>query len=808
MLLKRYYAWWALCLVFLTVGLAPARDVSFIVLADNRNNTVQYRAALQEINDMTVNPEPAIPSPHFLVACGDIDPVASNMAIYTDTLMYPNLPPYYPVVGNHEFETPSDMDYILNSMIPNLKNVVNGGKQGTYSFDYGNVHCIVLDEYSTNGEGEVDTNLQAWLQQDLNATAQDHVFVFGHEPAFPRHRHMGDSLDQFPESRNAFWDMLVIEPRVRAYFCGHTHYYSRMRVVDPTKVGAAGYPDQNGGVYQVDCGAAGHALSDGRLTLVYVHVDEDAVRFRVVTSPRNNVQWTVTDQWSIRGLRRFGMQLIEPLAGDEISGVTNVTWSVSGEPDPPLITTLYVSSDAGAHWDRLWTEGAEDTTYAWNTANNPDGTRYMLRVVSKGDSGFGMVQSEGTFTINNPGNGPPEIALKAPTGGDTLRGEVNVEWEAADADGDPLLISLETSIDDGATWPSLAADETNDGLYTWDTQAMPNSTRYMLKLRCTDGTVWVEEISGTFAIQNDREVSSDLVFHHLSGPGSGTIIAHIIDRSALTDHWYRLTFDDTTSEMTTYDVWDIDAGTLVVDDATEMDGQTEGPLFDGIRLLIYNYAAPVVDFNQTGWTVGTSDLTYHISLPEIDVGTEIITGIAYPADYEITAYDHQVDTSSSFLGAAEVPMYFTVQNMTEGYQVDVIYNEIDGDHTISRFDEIYILEEDEAGQPMLTWLIFFSGRETSIPPVAGDVFTLKTLKPFTSEDVFEFTTGLSGDRGDVTGDGSINVLDVVAVVRHILGIETLVGNALWRADCNGDGEIDLQDLVGIVSVILGTGECG
>ena len=806
MSMKTYWTCLVLCLVFFTSHFLYAQDISFIAIADNRSYVDEYRCVLQEIHDMIVNPETGQFPPQFLVACGDIDPVASNMAVYNDTLTYPNLPPYYPVVGNHEFETPSDMNYILNSMIPFLENVVNTGKQGTYSFDFENVHCIVLDQYSSNGDGEVDENLQVWLQADLNATEQDHVFVFGHEPAFPRHRHIGDSLDQFPDSRNAFWNMLVIDPRVRAYFCGHTHYYSRMRVLDPTTIGQSGYPDQEGGVYQVDCGAAGHSLSDGRMTIIFTQVEEDLIRFRVVSSPRSPVHWEVTDEWSIAGVRRVGMQLLSPREGEEVSGNTNIHWTVLGEPGSQPTTTLYVSTDAGGDWDTLTTLHTEET-YAWDTEEYPDGTRYILRVVIKGDAGFGMVHSAGTFTVNNPGNGAPEVILLSPLAGDTLQGDVNIEWDAADADGDPLLISFEASIDEGTTWMPFASNELNDGIFTWETQMMPNSIHYKLKLLCDDGTVQAEEISGTFSIQNEREELSDLSIHHVAGGGNGTIIAHVIDEGSLTDHRYRISFDDTTSDQTTYDVLDLDTDALVVDDAFEMDGQTEGPLFDGIRLVIQNYIHPVVDIEHTEWTIGTSDLDYSVSLPEINIGTEVIRGTPYPADYEIRILDHVVDTSSSYLGAPELPMYFSVWNTTEDRQVDIIYVEVDGDHTISRLDEVYILEEDEGGEPLLTWLIFFSGNETYVPPEAGDVFKLKTLKPFTHKDVFEFTSVAPGSKGDVNDDGRYNALDVVAVIRHILVVRPLLGNAFWRADCNGDGRIDALDVLGIVDVIVGLGQC-
>lgn len=728
-------------IIFLISKCLYADDLSFVVIADNRDYTTQFRAVLQEINEMTLNPAPAIPYPLFLVGNGDIDPVESNMAIYNDRITYPNLPSFYPVVGNHEIETDSDMKYILDSMIPYLEKVVNNGKQGTYSFDYKNIHCVVLDQYSTNRYGEVDVNLQAWLQQDLNATKQDHVFVFGHEPAFPRRRHVGDSLDQFPESRNAFWNILVKDSRVLAYFCGHTHNYYRMRVKDPTSAGTSGYPDQDGGVYQVDCGAAGN-LDDGNLTIVYVHVQDDSVRFRAIASSRTDVNWGMKDQWSISGTKRFGMQLITPQTGSVVSGDMDIIWSFSESHTEPLTTTIYVSNDAGTDWDTLWTAQTEATTYTWNTTDNPDGTKYMLRVVCKSDSGFGMVQTNEAFTINNPGNAIPEIELIKPTKGDTLSGEYNIEWNAVDADGDQLLISLEISVDGGSNWLPLTSDEPNDGIFSWNTLLWINTSKCRVKLKCTDGTAWAEEVSGALVIENERQALPDTIFQHISGTGGGLITAQVIFPDELTEHRYRITFDDTTLDKKTYDIYDLETVSFVVDDAAEMDGKTEGPLFDGIRLVMYDYKKPVVDYDNKGWTVGACNLSSSISLPA--------GGIAYPADYQIMFYDQIVDTSSSVFGDPEVCLFFKVWNLTEDRQVDVIFIDGDNNQTVSRYDKITILEKDKNGQPIQTWKIYFSGTSASITPVAGDVFTFKTLKPFTNKDVYEFYATFTGIASDGT----------------------------------------------------------
>jgi len=727
------------------------QNLSFVAAADNRDYIIQYKAALQEVNDMSVNPIPSIPRPLFFISTGDFDPVESNMEIYNDTATYPNLPPFYPVVGNHEFETPSDMNAILNILLPDLQNVVNWGEQGTYAFDHGNVHCIVLDLYNENPEGEVDADLLLWLQEDLNTTTQDHVFVFAHEPAFPRYRHLGDALDQYPESRNAFWRTLVIDPRVRAYFCGHTHYFNRMRVRDPSTAGTTGFPDDPGGLFQVDVGNIGNALGDGKLTLVYISVESDSVRFRAVSTPRLEANWSVADEWSIPGTHRFPATLYEPLAASEVSGNVEIQWSSIDGLDPSSTTSLYVSSTAGARWDTLWSGVTTDSSYLWDTTINPDGTRYMVRIVDQGHSGFGMDQSEGVFTVNNPGNALPEISLQAPAEDDTLLGIVNVEWTADDADGDVLTISLETSFDKGVSWQALAVNEPNDGLYEWDTQLEPNSSTCQMKVKCTDGAVWQETVSRLFRIKNSRIALSDTIFRHIEGGGGGTIIANIVDETQLTDHMYRLSFDDTTEAVKTYDVFDINEGINVVEDTIELDGLTEGPLFDGMRLVIFDYTKSIVDESNTGWTTGSTDLTHSTSLPVIDMGSYIINGVPYPADYRIEIFDHVVDTSNSYLGAFEIPIPFTVMNVSENRQVDLLFVEIDNNEMISPFDEIYILEEG-VGDPVVTWRIFFSGDVNYIAPAAGDIFELKTLKPFTGSDVYEFSqnlTGVNQDNADI-----------------------------------------------------------
>ena len=63
------------------------------------------------------------------------------------------------------------------------------------------------------------------------------------------------------------------------------------------------------------------------------------------------------------------------------------------------------------------------------------------------------------------------------------------------------------------------------------------------------------------------------------------------------------------------------------------------------------------------------------------------------------------------------------------------------------------------------------------------------------------------ERGNIDCTGGIDVLDVLAVVNHILGTDPLAGAPFNRADCNTDASVDILDAVGMINVILGTGAC-
>jgi hypothetical protein len=191
----------------------------------------------------------------FMISPGDLDVDPPSAVREMITTVLGEDYPWYPVLGNHDPESPSTMRY-LRAYSQTVPNVVNRGPEGceetTYSFEWANAHFVVLNQYFDGVrdwglKGDVVPELLDWLEADLAANTKDHVFVVGHEPLMPmpdmdngRVRHQGDSLDEHPENALRF-HQLLLKYDVAAYICGHTHNTS--------------YANLNG-LWQLD---AGHA---------------------------------------------------------------------------------------------------------------------------------------------------------------------------------------------------------------------------------------------------------------------------------------------------------------------------------------------------------------------------------------------------------------------------------------------------------------------------------------------------------------------------------------------------------------------
>jgi len=120
---------------------------SFALAADMRNyagdNAEYFRGACESMTSHG--------NISFMISPGDIDPPDSvyyTIQKYLDAGMV-----WYPIVGNHESETPSDMEWLRNynkcgNMLPNIINTGPAScKETNYSSDYKNTHFVILNQY-------------------------------------------------------------------------------------------------------------------------------------------------------------------------------------------------------------------------------------------------------------------------------------------------------------------------------------------------------------------------------------------------------------------------------------------------------------------------------------------------------------------------------------------------------------------------------------------------------------------------------------------------------------------------------------
>ncbi len=406
-------------------GSVLAADFSFTLTSDVQGATAtsQYPAVL---NDIAATGGPGV----FMIFPGDAWPPNNGGVDGCLRAKFGQNFVWYPVVGNHELDNADYMQWTRNQYY-SLPYIVNPGPPNctttTYSFDYGNAHFVVLNEYY-NGTSDVGTDgnivpaLYNWLAADLAATTKKWIFVTGHEPAYPQCdtdypdqcRHIGDSLDQYPTNRNAFWALLDTYDVV-AYFCGHTHTYYRYL---------------KNGVWEVNNAyARGTGTYD---TYIRVTVGEDTVTFDAHRSLGRGY-FTKHDTWSVYRPSTPLPPIIAEVAPDPdiikvgkeytrqltlLQGYPAPTWSVITGPSGVQVSgTGFVSG---------WTPAAGQvnqtfaiTIRATNTQGN-DNESWQVRVVSRADfdldddvdlEDFGFLQKcySGSTIPYAPGCGPADI---------------------------------------------------------------------------------------------------------------------------------------------------------------------------------------------------------------------------------------------------------------------------------------------------------------------------------------------------------------------------------------------------------------
>ena len=141
----------------------------------------------------------------------------------------------WPTLGNHDgmsanSPTESGPYYDIFTLPRNAQaGGLASGTEAYYSFDYANVHFVVLDSFDT--DRSPNGAMLTWLDQDLGATMQDWVVAFWHHPPYSKGSHDSDTESELIDMRENVVPILEAHG-VDLTLSGHSHSYERSFFID------------------------------------------------------------------------------------------------------------------------------------------------------------------------------------------------------------------------------------------------------------------------------------------------------------------------------------------------------------------------------------------------------------------------------------------------------------------------------------------------------------------------------------------------------------------------------------------------
>ena len=164
-------------------------------------------------------------------------------------------------LGNHDghsadSETQTGPYYEIFSLPTNAEcGGMASGTEAYYSFDYGNVHFIILDSYDS--DRSIDGPMHNWCLSDLQNTLADWIVAIWHHPAYSKGSHDSDTEGRLKTMRTNFLPILE-DYGVDVILSGHSHSYERSYFIN-------GHYDISDSFDVVQHTVGGNGDGDGRI---------------------------------------------------------------------------------------------------------------------------------------------------------------------------------------------------------------------------------------------------------------------------------------------------------------------------------------------------------------------------------------------------------------------------------------------------------------------------------------------------------------------------------------------------------------
>jgi len=429
---------------------------------------------------------------------------------------------------------------------------------------------------------------------------------------------------------------------------------------------------------------------------------------------------------------------------------TNITWKASATC---TAVEIWYSPDAGRTWTAVERNAPNTGTYSWNTELYKNSPLGMLRLFAKKDGKLFGISDSKLFIVKNGSSNPllvqllsPDLPADSVITTDTLACSVYASTFESRAITMHVFYSLDTS----AFYPSQVISMPNMDVpqpLVINLGQMPNSKTFTLKLLLTDGVDTVYDVSPIFRKQTAHNLVNPSSVNFANTSPDATIEARIVDKAALTNHKYRVTFIDTAySGVKRLNVFDVTANEYKLKDYVYTN-DTETPTFDGITLYVNDFET-YLNISTTRWSIERANNMLPI-MTRFKNSAKFITGLTPPSDYCIVIGNNGTYSSdslpslpwtgSSGVLAGKSGINFNVYSIFKNKTPEHIkFYYIDHSDTLtnklSLGDGIYL--SNNLGT-IVSYKIQFgysSGETTFTVPAAGDTLWLYTKKGLTIFD--------------------------------------------------------------------------
>ena len=329
------------------------------------------------------------------------------------------------------------------------------------------------------------------------------------------------------------------------------------------------------------------------------------------------------------------------------------------------------------------------------------------------------------------------------------------------------------------------------------------------------------------ATDTDGDLVSDLTYYTADGSGNYTV--------QLDSNLFTLASTNTSSTPKTVRVFAIDDGQADVEDLTLsfVTNSSSAPAFDNLtkgygtiavaeQKASFTVSDPVF---SSGSSLSESDTsrtaTYTITANDLVSGVPLTVEISTAGGLSVTPSTIDFENTSSATVTQTVTVSATDDSDVEAstHTGTLTFSVSEGSNTTKYAGAIPavsvdIVDNDSTGSATANLSFWAQDSGGATPDIVNQDFTVtvgSATSTVTSSAAGQLDLGsyvgetveITATLGTATAESGINISDAVTILKQIVGLTSLTGNAAVAADVNGDGSINISDAVTTLKTIVG-----